>query len=266
MSACAAARATLAGKRILVTRPEAQARALCEAIRARGGVPACFPLIEIGPPEEQHAVIELCERLDAFDIAFFVSANAVEYALPVILARREWPPGLRVATVGKGSERRLKEFGFADVIAPQQGFDSEAVLALPEFAPTAVCCRHVVILRGNGGRELLAEVLTARGAKVEYVVCYERKPPSGDAGDLVTMAAEGGLDAMTFTSSEGLRNLVSLIGPAGVKCLRRIPVFAAHHRIAALARQSGFESVFDTDPGDEGLLQALESQLTITSG
>lgn len=266
MSACAVSASSLAGKRILITRPAAQSLALCEAIRLRGGVPECFPLLEIEPCEDQGALVELSARLDAFDLAFFVSANAVEHSLPVILAQRKWPPGLAVATVGKGSERRLKDHGFAHVIAPQQGFDSEAVLALPEFASAAVSGRRVIIFRGNGGREHLAEVLTARGARVEYIVCYQRKPPAGDPRSLVTLASAGDLDAITITSSEGLRNLISLLGPEGVGCLRAIPLFAAHHRIAALAREAGFESVLDTGPGDEGLVQALESQLSITSG
>lgn len=266
MSACAVARSSLAGKRILVTRPVSQSQALCEAIRIRGGVPECFPLLEIVASEDQAALVELASRLEAFDLAFFVSANAVEHALSVILALRAWPPGLAVATVGKGSERCLRRFGFSSVIAPQQGFDSEAVLALPEFAAANVSGRRVIIFRGNGGREHLAEVLTARGARVEYVVCYQRKPPSGDPRRLVALAGEGALDAITVTSSEGLRNLVALLGPDGVARLRAIPVFAAHQRIAALAREAGFESVVDTGPGDEGLVHALESQLSITSG
>lgn len=266
MTTCAVAPSSLAGKRILVTRPEAQAPALCEAIRARGGEPECFPLIEIGPCEDQRALADVCARLDSFDLAFFVSANAVEHGLKFVLAAREWPSGLAVATVGKGSERCLHGFGFARVIAPQQGFDSEAVLALPEFSAAAVRGRHVIIFRGNGGREHLAEVLTGRGAKVEYVVCYQRKLPTGDPRKLAAMAERGLLDAITLTSSEGLRNLVSLLGPDGMQRLRQVPVFAAHHRIAALARYAGFESVLDTGPGDEGLVHALESQLSTTSG
>ncbi|HRD33081.1 MAG TPA: uroporphyrinogen-III synthase [Rhodocyclaceae bacterium] len=266
MSACAAAPSSLAGKRVLVTRPAAQSQALCAAIRARGGVPECFPLIEIGPCEDQAAFIDVSARLDAFDLAFFVSANAVEHALTFLLARREWPSGLAVATVGKGSERCLKRFGFDRVIAPGQGFDSEAVLALPEFAPASVYGRRVIVFRGNGGREHLGEVLRERGARVEHVVCYQRKFPSGDPRALVAMAAAGMLDAITLTSSEGLRNFVLLLGPEGIGSLCHVPVFAAHHRIAALAQEAGFESVFDTGPGDEGLVHALESQLSTTSG
>lgn len=266
MNACGIAHSSLAGKRILVTRPVVQSVALCEAIRGRGGVPVVFPLIDIAACEDQTVLTEVSARLDSFDIAFFVSANAVEHALSFILGRREWPSGLAVATVGKGSERCLKRFGFEHVIAPQHGFDTEAVLALPEFSPALIGGRRVVVFRGNGGRALLAEVLTARGAQVEHVACYRRKPPDGDPGALVAMVSNGDLDALTLTSSEGLRNLLSLIGSAGVKCLCTIPVFAAHHRIAEQARQSGFESVFATDPGDEGLLHALESQFKITSG
>ncbi len=68
----------------------------------------------------------------------------------------------------------MQGWGFAEVIAPQDGFDSEAVIALPEFAADAVRGRKVLIFRGDGGRELLADTLRERGASVEYVTCYRR--------------------------------------------------------------------------------------------
>ncbi len=249
----------LADRHIVVTRPAGQAASLCEAIAARGGIPVRFPVLAIGTPEDGAELEAAIARLDDFDLAFFVSPNAVEHALGPILARRTWPAHLVVATVGKGSERALHGFGFDRVLAPQTGFDSEAVLALPEFQADAVRGRQVVVFRGDGGRDLLGETLRARGARVDYVTCYRRSCPALDPAPLLALAAKGRLDAITLTSSEGVGNLVAMVGPEGLAALRPIPVFVPHPRIAAHARDAGFACVIETPPGDAGLLASLEA-------
>ncbi len=249
----------LAGRRIVVTRPREQAGSLCAAIRAAGGEPVLFPVLEIGPAPDPGPLEAIAERLDAFDVAFFVSPNAVRHALDVLLARRSWPPALRVATVGKGSERVLHEYGFSDVIAPQAGFDSEAVIALPAFAADAVAGRRILIFRGDGGRDLLGDTLRARGATVEFVTCYRRHCPEVDPAPFVAAARVGQFDALLLTSSEGVRNLAAMVGEDGMVSLRTITVFASHPRIAENAREAGFGTIVDTPAGDDGLLRALAS-------
>lgn len=250
---------TLSGRHIVVTRPSGQADSLCAAIEARGGVAVRFPVLAIGAPENDRALDDVMIRLDGFDLAFFVSPNAVSHALGPILAQRTWPARLRVATVGKGSERALAGHGFRDIIAPQSGFDSEAVLALPEFRAEAVGGRRVVIFRGDGGRDLLGETLRERGAIVEYVTCYRRYCPEIDPAPLLRLADDGRLDAITLTSSEGVGNLRTMVGDDGWRVLRTVAVFAPHPRIVAHARAAGFEFVVETPAGDEGLVRALES-------
>lgn len=252
-------RRPLTGRHVVVTRPEGQAESLCAAIEAQGGVAVRFPVLAIGAVEDRAELDRCIEQLDAFDLAFFVSPNAVRYALEAVLARRAWPPRLKVATVGRGSERALAGFGFSDVIAPQDGFDSEAVLALPAFQSAAVAGRRVVIFRGDGGRDLLGETLRERGANVDYVTCYRRYRPAASASPLLALADQGQLDAITLTSSEGVDNLVELLGRAGMVRLGDVPLFASHARIAARARAAGFVRVVETPPGDDGLLAALAS-------
>ncbi|WP_408003473.1 uroporphyrinogen-III synthase [Pseudothauera nasutitermitis] len=247
----------LAGRRIAVTRPEEQAGALCEAIAARGGTALRFPVMAIEGLADPAALHAVADRLDEFDLAFFVSPNAVRHALGAILARRAWPSGVIVSTVGKGSERTLAEYGFQQVIAPDSGFDSEAVLALPAFAEQAVRGRAVLVLRGDGGRDLLGDTLRARGARVEYVTCYRRVLPKVDADTLRSAAVRGELDAISLTSSEGVRNLLDLLGGALPAALAGVPAFASHPRIADAACEAGFARVIDTPPGDAALLDAL---------
>ncbi len=250
----------LTGRLIAVTRPAAQAESLCAGIRRAGGVPLRFPVLAIGPTEDSAQLDAAIAGLDGFDLAFFVSPNAVQYTLRAVLARRAWPAKVAVATVGKGSERTLAEFGFTHVIAPAEGFDSEAVLALPEFSADAVRGRRVVIFRGDGGRDLLGETLTARGAQVVYVTTYRRFVPAADPKPVLDPARAGTLDALLLTSSEGARNLAAMVGEEGMALLGQVPVFVPHTRIAAFAREAGFRVVIETGPGDEGLLQALSDR------
>ena len=230
-------------------RPREQAESLCARIEAAGGHALRFPVIAVGPALDPAPLQAIVGRLDEFDLAFFVSPNAVDHAMRAILPQRAWPARLRVATVGKGSQRVMHGWGF----------DSEAVIALPEFAAEAVRGRKVLIFRGDGGRELLADTLRERGASVEYVTCYRRYCPEAEPQLLLGPAARGELDGLLLTSSEGVRNLECMLGTEGLAALRAVTVFATHPRIVAQARAAGFERVVETPAGDDGLMQALES-------
>jgi uroporphyrinogen-III synthase len=247
----------LAGRRVVVTRPGGQTAHIAALIRAAGGEPVLFPALAILDAEDLRPLLALIDRLDAFDLAIFVSANAVNKALDLVHARRAWPAGLHVATVGRGSERELRRRGFAAVVAPSERFDSEALLDLPQLKD--VQGKRVVIFRGDGGRELLGDTLSARGAVVEYAECYRRGRPQVDVAPLLALAARRELDAFTVTSSEGLANLYDMLGEAGRQWFRQTPLFAPHERIAAAARALGVQTVVLTGPGDEGLLVGLDA-------
>ncbi|OHC64134.1 MAG: uroporphyrinogen III synthase [Rhodocyclales bacterium GWA2_65_20] len=247
--------APLAGRHIVVTRPAGQAAHLAEALVALGAKPVLFPVLAIFDVEDEGPLLDIATRLDEFDWAAFVSPNAVEKALGRILAHRKWPAHLRVATVGKSSERALAAFGLRDVTAPAERFDSEALVALPELQDMQG--RKVVIFRGDGGRELLGDTLKARGASVEYVACYRRGMPALDPAPLHKLWRDGRLDAVTVTSSEGLRNLHELVGKLGQAWLRKTPTFVPHQRIFEQARTLGLHDVVLTGPGDDGLVKGL---------
>lgn len=245
----------LAGRGIVVTRPAHQAAPLAELIRAAGGHPILFPVLEILDTEDLQPLIDVISRLDEYQLAVFISPNAVVRTMNQVAARRAWPVQLRVAAVGKGSVKELRRFGIAEVIAPTRMFDSEHLLELPELRD--VSGQRIVIFRGDGGRELLGDTLTARGAQVDTVECYRRAQPRADAAPLLKAWARNEVHAVTVTSSEGLRNLFEMVGKLGQSWLRRTPVFAPHPRIAAAARELGCSNVMDTAPGDEGLIDAL---------
>lgn len=246
---------SLAGRHVVVTRPAGQAAHFATALSEAGAIPVRFPVLEIRDIEDPAALLDAAIRLDSFDIAVFVSPNAIQKALAVILARRAWPASLRVVTIGKSSERELARHGIHDVISPPLRFDSEALLELPQLIDVAG--KRVIIFRGDGGRELLGDTLTARGASIEYLICYRRGKPQTDPAPLLKLWEQGRLDAVTLTSSEGLRNFFDMVGRLGQAWLRKTPAFVPHARIAEQARALGLINVIPTGPGDDGLMAGL---------
>jgi uroporphyrinogen-III synthase len=246
---------SLAGRHVVVTRPAGQAAHLATALAGQGAIPVFYPVLEIRDLVDVAPVLDAAIRLDNYDLAVFVSPNAIEKALALILPRRSWPVGLRVAALGKSSERELARHGLHDVISPALRFDSEALLELSEL--TQVHGKRVIIFRGDGGRELLGETLKARGATIEYVTCYRRSRPQLDPAPLLKLWEEGKLDAMILTSSEGLRNCFDMVGHLGQAWLKKTPAFVPHARIAEQAKVLGLAQVIPTEPGDDGLLTGL---------
>ncbi|MBI5437069.1 MAG: uroporphyrinogen-III synthase [Nitrosomonadales bacterium] len=292
----------LAGLNIVVTRPREQAAQLAQRIGQAGGNAILFPLLEISPVSDPSPLRKLVARLHEFDLAIFISPNAVRYGMEAIraagvsltsrdtllakpadcgsgceaaipapdasqrrvmaatptLSRKEREQTnrcasstLKIATVGQGSAKALRDLGVQEIIAPQDRFDSEALLALPELQN--VKGWRVVIFRGDGGRELLGDTLKARGAKVEYAECYRRAKPQQDAGAL--LAADP--HAITVSSSEALGYLWDMLDEPGRMRLANVPLFVPHARIAEAAQRLGWRNVIPTAGGDDGLLSGL---------
>lgn len=241
---------------VVVTRPAHQAGKLAELIACAGGRAILFPSLEIFDAQDMGPLSGVVARLEQFDLAIFISPNAVNAAMNRIRAQRTWPKGLRCAAVGKGSAKALERFGCEEIVVPQGRFDSEALLALPELLDVAG--KRVVIFRGEGGRELLGEELIRRGADLTMVECYRRgKPVGGDVDALLKQWVRGEIDVITVTSGESMRNLFDLVGKLGQQWLKKTPVFAFHENIAEVARELGVEQVYVTPAGDEGLLSGL---------
>jgi uroporphyrinogen-III synthase len=245
----------LAGCGVVVTRPVHQAQHMVDLITRAGGRPILFPVLEILEARDLSPFNELIDRLEQFDIAVFISPNAVSKAVNLIRARRELPKHLLIAAIGKGSRKELNQLGIHEVIAPSASFDSEALLALPEMQQ--VVGKKIVIFRGEGGREMLGNELTARGATIEYAECYRRHRPDTDARELLYHWARNEIHAIIVTSGEGLHNLYDMVGKLGRQWLKKTAVFVPHERLVEVARNLGMSEVYETQPGDEGLLEGV---------
>jgi uroporphyrinogen-III synthase len=249
----------LAGVGVLVTRPAHQAEPLCQLIEAQGGSAFRFPVLEILDPLDPRPLQQIAARLDDYDWAIFISANAVERALDSVLAVRDWPQTTRIAVIGRSSAQALQRHGLRADLVPDDRFDSEALLALP--ALQRVEGQRFVIFRGEGGREHLAETLRQRGARVDYIAAYRRARPTADSGPLCAQWRTGAIDIVVVNSAESLSSLADLMGEAGADLLRRTPLLIVSERQLPLVQQLGFEQppVVAENATDAAVLQALLS-------
>lgn len=245
----------LRGRTILVTRPAHQASVLTQLIEQAGGKIVLFPAIAIEPPLDPQGAALLLHEIASYDFVIFTSANAVEQAF--ILAPG-LATGLRKAfAIGMATAQALRSHGVKEAIVPEDGADSEAVLRMPELED--VRDRHGLIVRGEGGRGLLAQTLEQRGAQLRQAECYRRARPSGDPSDLLVQWRSGGIDGVVAMSAETLNNLWDMIGEPGHELLLATPLFVPHPRIAEAATRLGMADVAITDSGDEGLVRGLSA-------
>jgi uroporphyrinogen-III synthase len=245
----------LAGLRVLVTRPVHQAAALCRLIEQSGGVALRYPTIEIAAPDDVAALVRIVAQLDQYALAVFVSPNAVSYGLEVIRRHGPLPSQLAIACLGAGSARALAEHGITDVLTPARR-ESEGLLALAPLQQLAG--KRVVIFRGVGGRELLAETLRARGAHVDYAECYRRLRPR-DGGALEREFLQRRVDIVTVTSADALRNLFELVGALALKRLQQTPLVVVSTRLTELAHELGHTAALSVaaEPSDEAIVAAV---------
>ncbi len=241
----------LAGIGVLVTRPVEQAARMMAQLQALGAQPFLFPALAILPTVQREALDAVLRQVERYDLHLFVSPTAVQFGLAAL--PYDAVTHLRAAAIGKGTAAALRAAGCTHVLAPESGADSEHLLALPAFA--ALTGRRVLIFRGEGGRELIADTLRARGAEVDYAECYRRACPQADPAPLLQALAQQRIQAITAFSSETLDNLLALAEASG--SARALPLFVPHARIAQHARALNFTQAIVTAPGEDGVLAGL---------
>lgn len=254
-----AQRRALAGLRVAVTRPAAQCESLRRQLEANGAHVIGFPVLAIEPVSDPAPVRARAAGLCGFDIAIFVSANAVHHGVPIALAGRAWPEGVRVAAVGAATARALRHAGVRVDLLPEGSMSSEGLLALPAFQADAIDGCRVAIFRGRGGRALLGDELVARGAVVEYLEVYERRKPDTGGAQFLALARQGEVDVVMIGSGEGLRNMFEMIGESGRDWLCDVPLLVVSERLAREALHLGVRRrpIVAAGAADERLVEAL---------
>ncbi|MEW7850284.1 uroporphyrinogen-III synthase [Massilia aurea] len=258
---------------VVITRPRAQAAALAQAVDGSGRAAVILPLLEISPVADAAPLRAALAELDRFALVAFVSPNAIDAAFAYVDA---WPPSVPLAIVGDGSRAALARHGVRGdaftIFSPADTAHSDSEHLLQSLDLAAFAGKRVLIVRGDGGRELLADALRAAGARVEAVAAYRRATP------VLTPELAARLRALLaqpndwiITSSEALRGLAGLVRSldadgAGDGAGALMPRFlqqrliVPHARIAETARALGLEHVLLTGSGDARLLAALQSQ------
>jgi len=199
----------LNGACVLVTRPEHQAENLSRLIEQRGGIAVRFPTLEIVSRDDDRIKSTLA-NLDGFRWVVFISANAVNFALKANSGKIPRTKSVRFAAVGQATAQAMKMAGLPVDLVPEYGYNSEALLEMPQLQQ--VEGQNCLIVRGEGGREQLATTLRSRGAEVDYLEVYKRIIPRMDSSPVVELLAQHRLDVITVTSAEALQNLSLMLG------------------------------------------------------
>ena len=242
---------TLAGTKVVVTRPAKQAGILCDLIERYGGQAIRFASLEITEPADSAAINRLLDRIDTYDIAIFVSRNAVEGAARLLSGAI--PESLTLMAVGKASARAVEQQWQRPATSPTEGANSEGLLKTEVLQN--VDGRNIIIFRGQGGRELLGETLQQRGASVDYAEVYRRVRPDHDLTALIHSDA----DVITATSNESLQNLFEMATAPQREWLRTRQLIVLSQRGAHLAHKFGFHhpAIIAPTTDDPGLLDAI---------
>jgi uroporphyrinogen-III synthase len=255
---------------VVITRPRAQALPLAERVAALGRRAEVLPLLDISPLPDTTQLRAVLARLHEFALVAFVSPNAIDAAFDHIA---QWPAGVTLAVVGEGSRAALAAHGVTDetahIVSPRDPVHSDSEHLLQALDLVALQGKQVLIVRGESGRELMADGFRAAGADVTVLPAYRRSVPQLTpefSARLQALLAEP--NDWIVTSSEALRGLFMLLEELAcsaacedvVAKMQQQHVIVPHARIAETARLLGLARVTLTGSGDERLLAALQSR------
>lgn len=250
---------------LVITRPKKQADDLADRLRLAGRDAVLFPLLDIAPLTDTARLRDALNRLTTFSLVAFVSPNAIDATFAHLVA---WPPAVPLAVMGEGSVQALARHGVTadgyQIMRPHDRRRSDSQTLLEALDLDHLRSGKVLILRGETGRELLADALREAGAQVEQVAAYRRSAVELTPARAVELARLLDSDSSwIITSSEALQILMQLVAqvdPVGgvVKIQRKI-LYAPHPRIVDVAQSLGFHTIRLTDAGDDGLFSTLQS-------
>lgn len=251
--------------RVIVTRPAAQAQAWVRDLCERGLDAVALPLIAIGAAADPEVVRAAWETLPEHRLVVFVSPNAVEQFFAAAPEGARWPERTLAGSPGPGTTRELRARGVPPaavaepaVDAPQ--FDSEALWAQLSARPWQG--RSALIVRGDGGRDWLADTLRSAGARVELLAAYRRVASNPDAAQRALLAAAIAAPAQhlwLFSSSEAIDRLAALRPDLEAAAWHASQAIATHPRIAERARSLGFGAVHAARPGIDDVTACIQS-------
>ena len=251
---------------VVITRPRAQADVLARQVAAIGREVEVLPLLEIFPLADQQPLIDTLASLSDYAMVAFVSPNAIDAAFAHI---DSWPRAVTLAVLGEGSRAALARHGLdesnATIVSPLDAARSDSENLLQSLDLAALAGKRVLIVRGESGRELMADGMRSAGAIVTTVAAYRRSvPPLTPALRARLLALLERQNDWIITSSEALRGLLALVDqlamPEIVLKMQQQHLIIPHARIAETAAALGLTRITLCGSGDERLLAALQSR------
>lgn len=245
----------LTGLNILVTRPAHQSQQLKTMLQQAGANPLLFPTIDIIESKQCLDSALVQKKLKTYDIALFVSQNAVEYAFKHI-NKIDFSKHIKFGVIGKGSLARLQQLGLSEQAIPAGTYNSEGLLASELLQH--VNAKKVIIFRGQAGRNLLGDTLQTRGAQVDYCEVYQRSTPKMDDSRYHSVFSNN-IDCAIFTSSDGLLQGFELFTTEDANRLLNTPWLLISERMKKTAYNLGHNSdlIIAHQASDEGMISAL---------
>src|SRR3990167_7827501 len=229
--------------RILVTLPLPAGLKLCEQIQACHGQAIYLPTIYIQSLVQDQAFQQAIVSLDQQDWLIFISPQAVLTSVPTI--HTYWPQlpaKLQIAAIGKGTAEALHDQKLTVTVYPEIEWSSEGLLAMSEFQNVAR--KHIAIVRGEGGRKILMEVLIKRGAHILSLIAYRRTLPEINVNYYQSLLQQQQIDVIVCTSKEGVNNLLTLLGETIRPDLLSLPLVVVSERMRAFAELAGFQAIW----------------------
>ncbi len=260
----------------IITRPTGQSGSLAAALERAGFASVLLPVFEIAPVARPAALTRVWSRIGQFDLIHFASANAIRHFFEHRPAGAAFKPGAMIAVMGPGSRAAVAPWvrdDAVEIVTPGQelapvlptALDSETLMVTLEARLTAGFeGLHALLVKGDGGRDWLAQALTEAGAQVEGVAVYRRLCPrltEEQAGMLRALSAQPDPTVFVVTSSEGAQNLATMLGAYDAigAWAKRTPIVVTHARVAQRARTLGFAQVFLSAPNDDAVVRTIES-------
>ncbi len=249
----------LAKRTILLTRPGRISDQLKKSIKDAGGRALHLPSLEIQAVTEPAAARQLLTGLTTFDILIFVSRNAVKYACEIFPEIAAQAADKIILAIGSGTNEELQSAGFREVTCTNSNTGSEALLALDKLQQKNVLDRKIMILRGEGGRELLGDNLLARGAEIQYIELYSRAKPQVEPVIISNMWRVEKPDAVVVTSAEGLSNLLEMTAEKERPIFLNTRLVVISQRLQSIAESLGFCAAIKVAMGysDDEFVMAL---------
>ncbi|HHT7857570.1 uroporphyrinogen-III synthase [Pasteurella multocida] len=242
---------------VLVTRPDVRGVQLTEMLIQAGIFAIHLPLFTIETGRELNDLPNKLSQLKAGDYVFAVSKHAVQYAVDTLKNTGfSWRTDLAYFAVGQRSAEFFASQIERAVLYPYRQESSEGLLALDAMQDLSE--KHILILRGNGGREYFSEQAQLRGAKVETLECYQRVPTAYNNAEQISICKRAGINRLVISSAEILQYLVDFVPESEHNWLKSCQLVTVSQRIANLAKQLGWCDVVVSPRADNvHLLKAL---------